>query len=61
MVARPAGGEGAYRELEERDGTAPTATPAFERLVTVAARYGMTITVPEAGDRGGKEAGMEQG
>ena len=61
MILIPAGFKGYYRELDDRDGAAPTAPPDFERLVTVAARYGMTITVPEARDRGGKEAGMEQG
>ena len=57
----PAGLEGYYRELAERDSTAPAGIPDFERLVTVAARYGVAIAVPEAGGRGGEEVAMEQG
>ena len=42
----PAGFEGYYREPENRDGASQAGTPGFERLVTVAARYGVEVAVP---------------
>jgi hypothetical protein len=45
----PAGFEGYYREMDDRDGATWPATPDFERLVTVAAHYGVAIAVPQAG------------
>ena len=56
----PASFEGSYRELDGRDGAAQGGTGDFERLVTVAARYGVAIAVPEvATGEGGRR--MEQG
>ena len=52
IVAVPSGFEGYYRELDDRNGASQAGTPAFERLVTVAARYGVEIAVPEAGTGG---------
>jgi quercetin dioxygenase-like cupin family protein len=49
VVAVPAGIEGCYRELDNPDGASRAAVPDFERLVTVSARYGVEIAVPEAG------------
>ena len=57
----PAGLEGYYREMDDRNGASQAGTPAFERLVTVAARYGVEIAVLEAGtgvEQSG--AGMKQ-
>jgi quercetin dioxygenase-like cupin family protein len=44
----PAGFEGYYREMDDRGGASQPATPDFERLVTVAAHYGVEIAVSEA-------------
>ena len=54
VVAVPAGIEGCYRELDDTDGSPWAAAPDFERLVTVAARYGVEIGVPAAGTRVGR-------
>ena len=62
VVAVPAGIEGCYRELDDSDGAPHSAAPDFERLVTVAARYGVEIGIPEAGTRVGQGgSSMEQG
>ena len=48
VLLAPAGLEGFYRELDEREGTSACGIPEFERLITVAARYGVAIAVPGA-------------
>ncbi len=60
MVAVPAGCAGSYRELEERHGPAQDGTCDFARLVTVAAKYGVAIAVPEAGAEGERGRRMGQ-
>ena len=55
VLLAPAGLEGFYRELDAREGASSAGMPDFERLVTVAARYGVAIAVPGAG------SGAEQG
>ena len=62
VVAVPAGIEGCYRELDDTDGAPWASAPDFERLVTVAARYGVEIGVSEAGTGVGQGgSSMEQG
>ena len=48
----PAGLEGYFREMAGPGGAAPGAAPDFERLVTVAARYGVEITGPPPQNNG---------
>jgi quercetin dioxygenase-like cupin family protein len=56
----PAGLEGFYREFDERERDSSVGMPDFERLVTVAARYGVEIAVPGAGSGAEqREARME--
>ena len=60
-LAVPSGFEGFYREMDERDGSSQAVTRDFEWLVTVAARYGVEIALPESGTGGRRrEEGMEQ-
>ena len=61
VVAVPAGCEGPYREREDRDGPSWDGTCDFERLVMVAAGYGVEIAVPEAGTEEARRRRMEQG
>lgn len=62
VVLVPAGLEANYREFRDGDGASLAGTPNFERLVTVAARYGVEIAVPEAGTGAGeRRERMEQG
>jgi membrane protease YdiL (CAAX protease family)/quercetin dioxygenase-like cupin family protein len=49
VLLAPAGLEGYYRELDEHAGAATAGMTDFERLVTVAARYGVAIAVPAGG------------
>ena len=60
VIAVPAGLEGYYRELDDRGGGSEAAAPDFERLVTVAARYGVAIAVPASGTAGEGGRQMEQ-
>jgi quercetin dioxygenase-like cupin family protein len=45
----PAGFERYFREMDDPGGASQGAAPDFERLVTVAARYGVEITGPPPG------------
>ena len=62
VVAAPAGIEGCYLELAAAGGVPHPAAPDFERLVTVAARYGVEIALPGAQTGAGQRgASMERG